>query len=173
MSGFFRLWSRILRHLVAALSGAADRCLPRSAHGPLQRRIAASETRHTGQIRIYAESSLPWSYLARNAPARERAITLFGKLRIWDTANNNGVLIYLLVAEHAIEIVADRGLNQHISPEHWRAVIARMRTSLRAGRWEDGLLQALDEVSRVLERHFPATPGEQNRNELPDAPIVR
>jgi uncharacterized membrane protein len=173
MSGFFKRGARILRHLLAALSGAADRRLPRSVHGPLQRRIAASEARHTGQIRIYAESSLPWSYLARNAPARERAITLFGKLRVWDTENNNGVLIYLLMAEHAIEIIADRGLNQHIPREHWVAVIARMQTPLRAGRWEDGLLQAIDEISEVLEQHFPATPGEQHPNELPDAPIVR
>lgn len=173
MSVFFKHWGRFLRHTGFALMGYADRSLPSTTRTQIQHRIAVSEARHSGQIRIYAESSLPLSYLLRDASARERAITLFGKLRVWDTANNNGILIYLLMAEHAIEIVADRGLNQHVPQERWNEMISHMRIPLQAGHWEDGLMLALDEVSALLEEHFPLHPGTRLSNELPDAPIVR
>ncbi len=173
MSAFFKRFSRTVRHLGFAVSGSAERHLPQAVRSRLQARIAASESLHTGQIRIYAESSLPLSYLSRNAPARERALTLFGKLRVWDTEGNNGVLIYLLMAEHAIEIVADRGLNPHATARHWQEMIAQMRSPLRAGHWEEGLVLAIDKVSALLESHFPAEPGDARSNELPDAPIIR
>ena len=173
MSGFFKLLGRMARHIGFALVGYADRSLTPAVRTRMQGRIAASETRHTGQLRIYVESSLPLSYLSRNAAARERAITLFGKLRVWDTENNNGVLIYLLMAEHAIEVVADRGLNQHVSPKRWAEMISRMRIPLQAGQWEEGLMLALDEVSAQLEALYPARPGTTSSNELPDAPIIR
>ncbi len=173
MSGFFKLLGRMARHIGFALVGYADRSLTPAVRTRMQGRIAASETRHTGQLRIYVESSLPLSYLSRNAAARERAITLFGKLRVWDTENNNGVLIYLLMAEHAIEVVADRGLNQHVSPKRWTEMISRMRIPLQAGQWEEGLMLALDEVSAQLEALYPARPGTTSSNELPDAPIIR
>ncbi len=173
MSGFFKLLGRMARHIGFALVGYADRSLTPAVRTRMQGRIAASETRHTGQLRIYVESSLPLSYLSRNAAARERAITLFGKLRVWDTENNNGVLIYLLMAEHAIEVVADRGLNQHVSPKRWAEMISRMRIPLREGQWEEGLMLALDEVSAQLEALYPARPGTTSSNELPDAPIIR
>lgn len=173
MSGFFNPIGRMARHIGFALVGYADRSLSPAIRNRIQSRIAASESRHTGQVRIFAESSLPLSYLSRDASARERAITLFGKLRVWDTANNNGILIYLLMAEHAIEIVADRGLNQHVPQERWNEMISRMRIPLQAGHWENGLMLALDEVSALLEQHFPVHPGSRPSNELPDAPIVR
>jgi len=173
MSGFIKLLGRMARHIGFALVGYADRSLTPAVRTRMQGRIAASETRHTGQLRIYVESSLPLSYLSRNAAARERAITLFGKLRVWDTENNNGVLIYLLMAEHAIEVVADRGLNQHVSPKRWAEMISRMRIPLREGQWEEGLMLALDEVSAQLEALYPARPGTTSSNELPDAPIIR
>ena len=90
-------------------SRAAQRALPPDALARLAAQVAQSEAGHTGEIRIAAESGLPWSYLRRQASPRERAMTLFGKLRVWDTQDNNGVLIYLLLAEHAVELVADRG----------------------------------------------------------------
>ena len=92
---------------------------------------------------------------------------------MWDTENNNGVLIYLLMADHAIEVVADRGLNQHVSPKRWAEMISRMRIPLREGHWEEGLMLALDEVSAQLEALYPARPGTTSSNELPDAPIIR
>lgn len=148
------------------------RILPADSLDRLARRVAVSEQRHGGQIRIHAEAGLPWSYLWRDAKPRERALTLFGKLQVWDTEGNNGVLIYLLLAERAIEIVADRGLARQVPEAYWQEMVGRMRPLFRAGRFEEGLGLALDEVSALLEQHFPAgaTPG--HVNELPDQPTL-
>lgn len=150
----------------------ARRAVPPELIQRLMQRVAASEKRHSGEIRIHVEAGLPFSYLWRDATARDRAVTLFGKLRVWDTERNNGVLIYLLLAEHAIELVADRGLSQRVPPEEWRAMVQRMGTAFREGRFEDGLTQAIAEVSAVLVQHFPLAEGERNDNELPDEPLV-
>jgi uncharacterized membrane protein len=138
----------------------------------LMRRVAASEGRHSGEIRICVEASLPSSYIWRDATPRERALAMFGKLRVWDTQDNNGVLIYLLLAEHAIEIVADRGLSSRVPPAEWSAMVQRMGDAFRQGRFEEGLTQALEEVSALLVRHFPAAAGAANPNELPDEPVL-
>ena len=138
----------------------------------LARRVAASEQRHSGQVRLYVEAGLPMSYLWRGATARERAVAVFGKLRVWDTEANNGVLIYLLLAENAIEIVADRGLAQRVPPAEWQAIVDRMGSAFRDGRFEDGLTQALEEVSALLVAHFPLAPGQVHSNELPDEPVL-
>ncbi|AEG91444.1 TPM domain-containing protein [Ramlibacter tataouinensis] len=148
------------------------RALPPELLERLAGRVAASERRHSGEIRLYVEAGLPNSYIWRGATARERAVALFGKLRVWDTEQNNGVLIYLLLAEHAIEIVADRGLARQVEAHDWQAIVAHMRQAFREGRFEDGLTQALEEVSALLVRHFPLAPGQANPNELPDAPVV-
>lgn len=101
---------------------------------------------------------------------------LFGKLRVWDTERNNGVLIYLLLADQAIELVADRGLNRFVSNADWKAMVARMGQAFQAGQFEDGLTQALEEVSAVLVAHFPREEGAplsgERANELPDAPAL-
>jgi uncharacterized membrane protein len=138
----------------------------------LGQRVAASERRHSGEIRIYVESSLPTGYLLRGATPRERAVAMFGELRVWDTEHNNGVLIYLLLAERAIEIVADRGLRSRTTTDEWHSLIAHMSAAFRGGRFEDGLTQALEEVSALLVTHFPLAAGEDNRNELPDRPVL-
>jgi len=150
----------------------------------LMQRVAASEQRHTGQIRIAVEAGLPlsdlWRHVRRGVPlrqiVRERAVMLFGKQRVWDTERNNGVLIYLLLADQAIELVADRGLNPFVSSAEWQAMVARMRQAFQAGRFEDGLTQALEEVSAVLVAHFPRDDREPSSdaraNELPDAPVL-
>ena len=162
--------TRLLRHRWA--DGRLRRVLTPEVLQRLGQRVAASERRHTGQIRICAEGGLPLSYLWRGASARERAITQFGKLRVWDTEHNNGVLIYLLLAEHAIEIVADRGLARRVPAADWHALAARLGQALRQGRYEDGLTDALAEVSALLVAHFPASGDAPGGNELPDAPVL-
>jgi len=163
---------RLLRHRWTD-EATLRRALPPEALARIGERVTASERRHSGQIRVCIEAGLPWSYIRRDAPARQRAITLFGKLRVWDTAQNNGVLIYLLLAEHAIEIVADRGIDMHVESADWAAMTQRMAQAFREGRFEDGVTQALEEVSALLVEHFPAEPGMPGRgNELPDAPVV-
>ncbi|MCW5637293.1 MAG: TPM domain-containing protein [Rubrivivax sp.] len=165
-------WLRILRHRWFDERDAA-RALGPEALARLERQVAASEHAHSGEIRLCVEAGLPLSYLWRRATARERAIALFGKLRVWDTELNNGVLIYLLLAEHAIEIVADRGLARVVPQAHWEAVLAGMREAFRAGRFEQGLQAAVQAVDTMLATHFPLAEGQANPNELPDAPDVR
>jgi uncharacterized membrane protein len=149
------------------------RAVPPELLERLEAYVTASEARHTGEIRICVEAGMPNSYLWRNASVRERAVTMFGKLRVWDTEHNNGVLIYLQLAERAIEIVADRGLNRCISTTHWQAVTGRMSAAFAAGRFEEGLTQALQEVSALLVQHFPSDSAAPRARGLPNAPDVR
>lgn len=151
----------------------------------LTQRVVASEQRHTGQVRICVEASLPAADIWRldaGTPltqlVRERAVAVFSQLRVWDTEQNNGVLIYLLLAEHAIEIVADRGLVPHVSPGQWHDVVSRMAPALAARQYEDGLGEALDATTSLLVRHFGVearanTPAAPRANELPDAPHLQ
>lgn len=139
-------------------------------------KVASSEQFHSGEIRIYVEAGLPLGYLWADASmrhiCRQRALAIFSKLRIWDTARNNGVLIYLLLAERAIEVVADRGLSERVDPQTWEVMVSRMRLAFQRGQFEEGLMQALDQVSALLTEHFPLREGEANPNELPDLPLL-
>ena len=164
--------ARILRHRWTD-DRDLSRALDATTLARIEARVAASERRHGGEIRVCAEAGLPLSYLWRGATARERAVTMFGKLRVWDTEQNNGVLIYLLLAEHRIEIVADRGLNRHVDAAQWQQIMERMRSAFRAGQFEAGLNDAIDAVDALLVRHFPLAPGQVNPNELPDTPHLR
>lgn len=173
----------LIRHLWLDASDS-ERAIPAAMLERLTQRVAASEKRHSGEIRICVEASLPSSYLwrlDRNTPLRtlirERAVMMFGKLRVWDTAHNNGVLIYLLLAEHAIEIVADRGVASHVSQERWQEMVSHMASAFREKRYEDGLTLALEETSAVLMEHF-ALPADlqdphDTPNELPDRPLLQ
>ncbi len=144
------------------------RAIDAAALSRLQARVAASEARHSGEIRVCVEAGLPLTYLWRDATPRQRAVALFGELRVWDTEANNGVLIYLLLAERAIEIVADRAVARLVPAEHWSDVLQGMGTAFSAGRFEEGLAGAIDAVDAVLAAHFPLAPGQVNPNELPD-----
>lgn len=175
--------STLIKHLWLDASDT-KRAIPPDMLKRLAQRVAASERRHSGEIRICVEASLPMSYLWRLSKhqsigqlTRQRAVTMFGKLRVWDTEHNNGVLIYVLLAEHAIEIVADRGVARHVSQAQWQAMVARMAGAFRERRYEDGLTQALEEISALLMAHFAVdgSPGgrEANPNELPDTPLLQ
>ena len=172
----------ILKHLWLD-SSDAQRAIPLDLLQRLAKRVAASEGRHTGQIRIYVEAALPMSYLWRlgrhgavncsiKELIRQRAVMLFGKLRIWDTEHNNGVLIYLLLAEHAIEIVADRGVNRQVTTQQWQAITENMANAFKSAQFEDGLTQAIGEVTSLLVAHFPSAGNVQSANELADEPIL-
>ncbi len=173
----------LLKHLWLDASDTA-RAIPPDLLDRLARRVAASERRHSGEIRICVESSLPASYLWRlntatsvSALTRERAVTMFGKLRVWDTEHNNGILIYLLLAEQAIEIVADRGVARHVASAQWQLMVGHMASAFKEQRYEDGLTQALEECSAVLMLHFALEGGasgvQDAGNELPDTPLLQ
>lgn len=163
---------RVLRHRWLDESDTR-RALPPEALARIEARVAASERGHSGEIRVCVEAGLPLSYLRRGLGARDRAITLFGKLRVWDTEFNNGVLVYLLLADHAIEIVADRGLNARVGAAQWQAIVERMGQDFRAGQYETGLMAAIDAVDSLLGAHFALPEGARNPNELPDRPLIR
>ena len=165
--------ARLLRHRWA--EGALRRTASPALLEQLTQAIATSEQRHSGQVRFCIEAGLPASYIWRAASTRERALAMFSKLRVWDTEHNNGVLIYLLLAEHSIEIVADRGLARQVPQPAWDALAKQLGAALRSGHTADGLLQALADVSALLELHFPrdlSRAEQPQRNELPDAPFI-
>ena len=165
-------WTRILKHRFLDETDIA-RALPAEVLARLEARVATSEKHHSGEIRLSVEAGLPLSYLRRGLSARDRAVMLFGKLRVWDTEHNNGVLIYLLLAERAIEIVADRGVARVVPQAHWDAVVQGMGTAFQQGRFEEGLTQAVTAVDAELARHFALAPGSLNPNELPDRADLR
>ena len=170
MGNWIQRLGRQLKHRI--LDRDASHALPQAARERITQAIAASEAKHTGQIRVYVETALPWSYIRRDAPARERAVMEFAKQRVWDTEHNNGVLIYLLLTEHAIEIVADRAVARRVETAQWQSIISTLSKDLRSNQYEAALRQAIAQVSLLLERDFPR--GTQNAdNELADAPIVR
>ena len=168
---WLRRWRRLLVNRCADAGDIRTR-LPQAALDRLAAQVAASEQHHGGELRICIEAGLPWSYIRRDATARDRALTLFGKLRVWDTEHNNGILIYLLLAERAIELVADRGLNVRVDSDQWTKIAAELSQTLAAQQFEQGLTQAIDALSALLIAHFPATPGQRDRNELPNEPVV-
>lgn len=163
--------TRLLKHRLWD-EADARRALPAEALARLQAQVVASEAGHSGEIRVCVEASLPFSYLWRRATARMRAISVFGKLRVWDTEQNNGVLIYLLLAEHRIEVVADRGINARVDDATWTAIVAGLSQHLREGRTEQGLSAAITAIDALLLQHFPLAPGESSPNELADAVVL-
>lgn len=160
-------------------SGDSQRWVPPAVAERLAQQITDSERRHTGEIRVCVEACPPWHWwwplpsdAALPARVRERALSWFGQLGVWDTRDNNGVLIYLLLAERSLEIVADRGVSERVPPEVWAEVLARLRDALRKGEVEAGLGAAIEAVDALLCRHFPATDGPPKPNELPDAVVL-
>ncbi len=146
------------------------RYFPPKVLAAIEAAIKAGEATHSGQVRFVVEGALDGAPLFRNQPARERALDIFSQLRIWDTAHNNGVLIYLLLADRNVEIVADRGIDAKVGAAGWEKICAAMETDFKAQNFESGAIKGIEAVSRALAAHFPRTGG--GPNELPDAPVV-
>ena len=169
---FHRPWRTWLRHLWADRADI-HHVLDTQALARLEARIAASEAHHSGEIRLCVEAALPWRYLRDGASPRERALSIFGKLRVWDTEHNNGVLVYLLLADRAVEIVADRGLHRHIDPDQWRSLIEAMQPLLRQGQHEAALQNMLAALDEALRHWFPLSAAQRNPNELSNRADLR
>ena len=133
--------------------------------------VAEGERTHLGEVRLAVESRLsPLAVLAGlDAPTRARQ--LFGQLGIWDTEHNNGVLLYVLLAEHRIEIVADRGIARHVAPKEWAEACTHMRDAYAREQWRGGSLQGIADVHALLRRHFPGD-GRERSDELSDRPVL-
>jgi uncharacterized membrane protein len=161
--------ARVGRHLLEH-HWRVRRLFPPPVLDRIERAIKAGEATHSGQVRFVIEGALEGAPLFRDQPARERALDIFAHLRIWDTAHNNGVLIYLLLADRDVEIVADRGIDAKVGTTAWEAICREMETDFRAGNFEHGVIKGIEEVSRELAKHFP--PHGRGPNELPDKPVV-
>ena len=155
------MYKRQVRHLFTG-HARVRRCFPPACIAAITRAIADSETTHHGEIRFAIEAALSPLQLLRGVDARARALELFSALRIWDTEHNSGVLIYVLQADHAIEIVADRGINLRVADGAWAAIAQAMRDEFSRGRYQAGALAGIAAVSRELKRHLPAADGAPN-----------
>jgi len=161
---------RWLRHLFLDHVSLA-RAFPRASLEAIARAVAEQERRHRGELRVAIEGGLPLGALLAGRSARERAIEQFSRLRVWDTADNAGVLVYVLLADRRVEIVADRGIHACVGETAWEAICGEMQRAFAAGRYEAGMIAGLSSASDLLARHFPAGAG-SNPNELPDEPVL-
>src|SRR5689334_21655522 len=146
--------TRLFRHL-ASTRYLTRRHFPAPVRAAIEQAIRECEARHAGEIRFVVETAFDLPELWHDLPPRARALQLFGQLGVWDTAHNNGVLIYVLMADRVVEIVADRGIAGRIDQGEWRTVCERMEQHYRAGRFRDGSVAGIEGVGALLERHFP------------------
>lgn len=160
---------RMLRHLCSTASATRAAFTP-TVLNQIETAITAAEAQHAGEIRFVIETALPLTALRHGVSARQRALAVFAQLHIWDTHANNGVLIYVLRADRAVEIIADRGISSRVSQAEWDGVCREVEAHYRAGRYAEGSSAAVSGVARLLGRHFPAAGPHQN--ELPNQPIL-
>ena len=160
---------RIAKHLVVT-HWQVNRAFSSDTLIAIDSAIKASEAAHVGEIRFAVEGALDGAALFKGQSARERAIDVFSQLRIWDTEHNNGVLIYLLLADRDVEIVADRGIHARVGLEEWEKICSTMETAFKQANYEGGVVSGIQAVTQHLMKHFPASGADQN--ELPDKPVV-
>jgi uncharacterized membrane protein len=164
-------WGRFFRHLFSTRRSHL-RAFPRPTLDAIEAAIAASEKLHGAEIRFAIEGSLEPHEIWRGKTPRARALEVFAALGVWDTAANNGVLIYVLLADRDVEIVADRGFNLRVTADDWSEICQAMERLFRAGDHEAGALEGVRRVGRILAAHFPPLPGGRDENELPNRPAV-
>ena len=164
-------WRRWFRHLFST-RGELHRAFPPSTLGAIETAITETERMHSGEVRFAIEASLEPGEIWRGRAPRERALRVFAALGVWDTEENNGVLIYVLLADRDVEIVADRGFNGKVRPEEWSAICDAMDVRFRAGDFEGGAVECVRLVGEVVARHFPIAPGVRNPDELPNRPTL-
>lgn len=161
--------TRFLRHL--SLPGwIVRKHFPEDLLTRIERSIRASESDHRGEIGIAIEGGLDLMDLWRGVTPRQRALAAFASLGIWDTEENTGVLIYIQFADHAVEIVADRGINRHVSQAQWDEICRALETHFKRGDFAAGCEVAVRAIGELIEAHFPK--GENNPDELPNRPVI-
>lgn len=160
---------RICRHLLTT-EWEVRRAFSAETLAAIESAIKSSETGHDGQICVAVEGALHSAALFNGQSARERAIEVFSNLRIWDTEHNNGVLVYLLLADRDVEIIADRGVHAKTGAQAWETICREMESAFRQAEYRQGVIRGIDAVAQRLAVHFPG--GSNTRNELPDAPVL-
>lgn len=160
---------RVMQHL--STGRATVRCVfSLRTLDAIEQAIREAEAKHDGQIRFAVEAALDLAPLLAGQAACERALEIFSQLRVWDTEHNNGVLIYLLLADRDVEIVADRGIHTRLGQETWEVICREMEAAFREGQFEAGVLAGIKAVGEHLSHHFP--PRGDKPNEIPDSPVI-
>ena len=162
-------FTRTLKHLFYP-GWWLRRDFPANELAKVESAIAKSESKHSGEIRFAIESSLPLRALWNDEKTQERALEVFSLLKVWDTKDNNGVLIYLLLADHKVEITADRNINKIVGQAEWQRICNLMEEDFRAGRFGDGAAKGIEEIGILLEKYFPV--GDNDKNELSNKPVL-
>lgn len=160
---------RIFRHLLVP-HWSVRQSFTRSTLLAIEKTVAASEKQHTGELRFVVEGGLPPGLLWRGITPRQRAVELFSQLRVWDTEQNSGILIYVQWVDRAVEIVADRGIAAHVPQAEWDGICRDMEAAFRRGDYQAGAIAAIERGESLLVVHFPSAGG--GRNELPDKPVL-
>lgn len=161
---------RIFRHLIFP-PARTGRVFPARTMGAIEQAIRACENSHQGEIRFAVEGAIGLVPLLKGETARRRALEVFSALRVWDTEHNNGVLVYLLLADRKVEIVADRGVHRLAGSTAWEGICRDMETAFRQGRFEEGAVGGIRAIGACLAEYYPAN-GSAKPNELPDRPVV-
>jgi uncharacterized membrane protein len=163
------LFKRVCRHLCISPLALKKR-IPKAVMQPIEQAIADSEQTHFGEIRFAVELNLPLLDILKKKSGQQRAVEIFSQLQVWDTEQNNGVLIYLLLADHDFEILADRGIHQHVGAQGWTQISHEMEALFKQRQFEAGVLHGIAQISMLLAQHYPASTT--NHNELPNAPVI-
>ncbi|MEE9310595.1 MAG: TPM domain-containing protein [Cocleimonas sp.] len=162
-------FTRTLKHLFYP-GWWLRRDFPASDLAKIESTIKSSESKHSGEIRFAIESSLPLKALWNDELTNERALEVFSLLKVWDTEDNNGVLIYILLADHKVEITADRNINKVVGQAKWQRICKIMESHFRAGNFGEGAVKGIEEIGKELEKHFPIVGND--KNELPNKPVI-
>ncbi len=164
--------NRIRRTIQHEFFGASKvrALLPDASMLKIEAAISAGEARHSAELRFVVEASLDFSQIWSRTAPRERALAVFSNLRVWDTDANNGILLYVLLADHSVEIIADRAASRAVPQSHWDEICQRLAKAYRARDYLNGTIVAINEIHRLVEPHFP--PAASNADELPNRPIV-
>jgi hypothetical protein len=160
-----RVWHHILMN-----QSQLRKCFPDTVLRAIHEATARCEKMHSGEIRFVVEAELEWGPLLADQSPRQRAIDVFSQLRVWDTEENNGVMIYVLLADRRVEIVADRGIHRQVGDAGWGTICEAIQAEFKAGRFDAGAIKGLEAISAHLAQHFP--PRDDDQNELSDQPVV-
>lgn len=160
---------RMLRHLCTS-TALVKRRFPQASRDAIEAAIRTAESKHDGQIRFAVEGALGWRHLIAGTDGRQRALEIFSELRVWDTERNNGVLIYLLLADRDVEIVADRGVYAKLGSHVWEEISHQMESAFRVGKFKEGVMQGISAIGSAMAPHFPTRDNPDN--EIPDPPVI-
>jgi uncharacterized membrane protein len=129
-------------------------------HEAIVNAIHASEKRTSGEIRVFIESRC--SYV----DPVDRAVEVFFGLKMEQTADRNGVLLYIAMKDHQLAVFGDKGIHEKVGTEFWNKEVKQMLSSFSKQNYAEGIVKIITDIGEALITHFPYE--KEDRNELPD-----